>query len=90
MLKFFLGIITMVFLNNQSFCQELIENADVEFISNSQKLSNPLAGGLDNPIFSEADLNNDGYEDLYIFDFNSIIASCFLAILDNNASTSQK
>ena len=33
-----------------------------------QQLKNPWAGGLKSPQFSAADLNNDGVEDLFIFD----------------------
>jgi len=84
MLKFLFGVIVVAFLNTKSFSQEMIESADVEFMANGQKLSNPLAGGLDNPIFSEADLNNDGYEDLFIFDYNGKSISCYLTVLEDD------
>lgn len=84
MLKFLLGAIVLVYSTTVSFCQKVIESPPIEFISNGQKLSNPLAGGLDNPIFSEADLNNDGYEDLFIFDYNGKSVSCYLTVSENN------
>jgi len=62
----------------------MLENPNIEFSASSQKLSNPLAGGLDNPIFSEADLNNDGLEDLFIFDFNGKSVSSFITVSEDN------
>jgi Secretion system C-terminal sorting domain/FG-GAP-like repeat len=41
---------------------------DIDFIVNGQVYRNALTGGLNSPQFSEADLNNDGLMDMYIFD----------------------
>ncbi len=41
---------------------------DIPIISNESVLRNALAGGLNAPQLSSADLNNDGILDLYIFD----------------------
>lgn len=36
--------------------------------NNSQQLKNPWAGGMNSPQFSEIDLNNDGIQDLVVFE----------------------
>jgi hypothetical protein len=41
---------------------------DVPFVIDGETLNMPEVGGFNAPIFSNADLNNDGIEDLYIFD----------------------
>lgn len=84
MLEVAIGTIVLVSPTTESFCQEMIESTSIEFISNGQKLANPLAGGLANPIFSAAHLNNDGMEDLFIFDFNGKSLSCLLTVSENN------
>ena len=38
------------------------------FIENGQSLSEATVGGVSSPQFSEVDLNNDGIQDLYIYD----------------------
>ena len=41
---------------------------DVPVLTETDTLKNPWAGGLNNPQFSNIDLNNDGVEDLFIFE----------------------
>jgi len=50
-------------LNAQSF-----ERLYPEFIQNGTTLKEATVGGLSSPQFSEVDLNNDGIQDLYIYD----------------------
>jgi hypothetical protein len=45
---------------------------------NGQALAYPFAGGLNNPQFSAADLNNDGIQDLVAFDRGGDIVLTFL------------
>lgn len=40
----------------------------IDVFQNNAQLTNPLAGGLKSPQFSEVDLNGDGTQDLFIFD----------------------
>lgn len=75
--------ISFFFTSNKSFSQEVIESNAIKFDIQDYQLQNPLAGGLDNPIFSEADINRDGYKDLFIFDFNGKDVVCFLTVLNN-------
>ncbi len=50
-------------LSAQSF-----DRADFSVMRDGEELTNPWAGGLDNPQISVADFNFDGLSDLYIFD----------------------
>jgi hypothetical protein len=45
---------------------------------NGQALAYPFAGGLNNPQFSAADLNNDGIQDLVVFDRGGDVVLTFL------------
>lgn len=42
-------------------------------------LKTPFAGGMNNPQFSQADLNNDGFQDLVIFDRGGDVVLTYLA-----------
>ncbi len=45
---------------------------------NGNELINPFSGGYDTPQFSEADFNNDGQLDLFVFDFTGEVVSTYL------------
>ena len=70
---FFLLIVGLPNINAQSFQQFF-----PEFNQNGQLLKNATAGGVSSPQFSEVDLNNDGIQDLYIFDKIGQIGLTFL------------
>lgn len=61
----FLAIFSLV--SAQVFGQAF-DHLDVPVEINGQILQNGLVGGLNSPQLSKGDLNNDGLEDLYIFD----------------------
>jgi len=42
--------------------------SDIPVVQEGNKLALPWAGGFNNPQFSRADLNQDGLEDLFVFD----------------------
>ncbi len=56
-----------LFLMQIAFAQDL-EYFDVPVFRDGSELKYPFAGGLNCPQFSQADLNNDGIEDIFIFD----------------------
>lgn len=60
-------VVMMLFLSQQVFSQ-LTGRLNIDFIVDGDNLANPLTGGLNAPQLSGVDLNNDGIQDLYIFD----------------------
>jgi len=55
-----------VFTNLEA--QDFIRSTEIEVRQNEASIQNPWAGGLNNPQFSNADINNDAIDDLVIFD----------------------
>ncbi len=47
---------------------DFVQRNDVQVSANGQNMKFPWIGGLNNPQFSEVDLNGDGTMDLFIFD----------------------
>ncbi|MGV3586518.1 MAG: T9SS type A sorting domain-containing protein [Adhaeribacter sp.] len=41
---------------------------DVKIVIDSDTIKDPWAGGLNSPVFSKIELNNDGTEDLFVYD----------------------
>lgn len=58
-----------------------VMDADVEV--DGRKLLSPFAGGMNAPQFYKFDLNNDGLEDIFVFDRVGSIASGFANLGDN-------
>ena len=62
-------ILICIFIVNLSFSQiEFLQNHDVIVSKNDINLSNAWAGGMNFCQFSNIDLNQDGIDDLFIFD----------------------
>ena len=57
---------------------------DVKIVIDSDTVKNPGAGGLNSPVFSKIDLNQDGTEDLFVFDRTHNKIFTFLAKATNN------
>lgn len=53
---------------NSGFGQTWIYNYNVPVTQYGHTLQYPFAGGLNNPQFSKADINQDGKDDIFIFD----------------------
>ncbi len=69
--------------SQMSFAQ-VFQTMEIPFISgNGESLS--LAGGLNSPQFSKVDLNDDGIEDLYVFDRANNVHLPFLISEENGA-----
>ncbi len=58
----------VAFLMWASLQGQITGRMQADFTVNGVTLRNPLAGGLNSPQFSEVDLNNDGQQDLLVFD----------------------
>lgn len=67
-------LLTTLFLNAQT-----IESYNIPLTIDNTKI-NAWVGGLDAPQYSKVDLNNDGTEDLYIFDRIGFVNLTFLNI----------
>ena len=65
-----------------AFCLNLnsqtIERFDVPVMVNGVQLENPWVGGLNTPQYSNADFDNDGIDDLFIFDKIGNISMVFI------------
>ncbi|HRF77371.1 MAG TPA: hypothetical protein PLB46_12410, partial [Chitinophagales bacterium] len=48
--------------------QQYIYNYNIPFTENGRALKYPTAGGLNNPQFSKIDINQDGKQDIFMFD----------------------
>ncbi|MEZ5013444.1 MAG: hypothetical protein R2794_04070, partial [Chitinophagales bacterium] len=48
--------------------QQYLPDHNTRVFNGTHELAYPFAGGLNNPQFSQVDLNGDGIQDLYIFD----------------------
>ncbi|NUO03487.1 MAG: T9SS type A sorting domain-containing protein [Saprospiraceae bacterium] len=58
----------LFFLIFQTGFSQSFERLDIPFVVEGKTLAFPLAGGLNAPQLSAADFNNDGIQDLYVFD----------------------
>jgi len=67
MKKYFIFLIVVLICSLDSNAQNL-RRLDVKVEINGTELPNAWVGGLKAPQFSNADLNNDGVDDLFIFD----------------------
>ncbi|MBT8220970.1 MAG: VCBS repeat-containing protein, partial [Bacteroidia bacterium] len=55
-------------MNSNNGWSQIERILDIPVTIDSRQLKFPLLGGINNPQFSEVDLNNDGQQDLYFFD----------------------
>ena len=75
----------LLLLTQTSFAQAF-QTMDIPFhVANGEPLS--LAGGLNSPQFSKVDLNDDGTEDLYVFDRANNVHLPFLITVDTGVMT---
>ena len=72
-LIFLLCVLFLIQLAGQDY-----KRTNIEFISNDTPLKYALAGGLNNPQYSDIDLNNDGKKDLFVFDQKGNVVLTFL------------
>lgn len=77
--------VTFIFSLSFSSRAQYYPNYSVPVFNGSKQLQHAWVGGLNNPQFSSADLNNDGVEDLVIFDRTG---NKFLTFLNCNQADS--
>ena len=61
-----------------AFAQPKFQISGIPVIKNGRTLQNPWVGGLNNPVFSPIDLNQDGLMDLFVYDKAGWKALAFL------------
>jgi hypothetical protein len=74
----FLLAVVLGGISSSSLVAQNLDRLQVPVTEDGVPLDNPFTGGLNNPQLSAADLNNDGIEDLYIFDRNGNIHLTFI------------
>lgn len=67
MTKYFF-ILSFLFLSTSVLSAQITVPFDAEFTQDAHLLKYPLTGGLNLPQLSTVDLNNDGIQDVYVFD----------------------
>ncbi len=76
-MKFFATVLLTMFSILFTAAQQLV-NKNIPFLNGTDTLKYALAGGLNLPQFSEIDLNNDGIQDLLVYDRAANVAITFL------------
>ena len=64
---------------------QFYEDLPVPIIFNGELKTNGFSGGHNVPQFSEADFNNDGLMDLYVFDRNGGVSRTYLQVIENGS-----
>ncbi len=70
-------ILIAVLIYTFSYAQNL-QQQNLPFFENNKKLDLALTGGFNNPQFSEVDINNDGIQDLFVFDKTGDVPMYFM------------
>jgi len=71
----YVAVLTLI---SNNLLAQITDRYDFPFEENQTTLSFPNAGGFNNPIFSNVDLNNDDLADLYIFEYSDKTHHSFL------------
>ncbi len=74
----FFTLVVFSFYQTATAQMQMFERLNPPVVVNGQQLDFPFVGGLNNPQFSEADLNRDGIQDLVLFDRVGDIVLTFL------------
>jgi hypothetical protein len=71
-------LLSLFFYTMSNLGAQSIERINVSFKKFGDELKYGLAGGLNTPQFSEVDLNNDGVQDMYIFERTGDVSLTFI------------
>ncbi len=77
-MKYIYLLTLTIFLFTFTQAQPTLERPDIPVFENTERLDLALTGGMNNPQFSEVDLNNDGIQDLFIFDKTGNVSMTFI------------
>lgn len=69
--------------------QDYLPLVDIDITVDGNNLRNPMVGGLNAPQFCEADLDNDGIQDLYVFDRTGDVSLTYINQGTNNETDYQ-
>ncbi|MBK9993240.1 MAG: T9SS type A sorting domain-containing protein [Saprospiraceae bacterium] len=72
-----IGIVFLTIVNTYILTSQLLKTYDVPFTVNNKTVQDALAGGLNNPQFSEGDLDFDGKNEIFIFDRTGNMILCY-------------
>jgi len=88
-----LVLFPMIFIaflvTNPLSAQDFIPLLDIDITVDGTNLRNPMVGGLNAPQICEADLNNDGVQDLFIFDRTGDVVLTYINEGTNNVTDYQ-
>lgn len=67
-MKWSLSVVVFSVLTNITLLSQGFDRLEVPFVVDGATLDHALVGGLNSPQFSNVDFNNDGQQDLHVFD----------------------
>ena len=67
-LIFFLFFFNSSVFSQTPFLQKLYISDSLQFVSNGELVKQPFTGGMNMPVFSQVDINNDGKPDIFVYD----------------------
>lgn len=73
------SIVLYLFLYHLCFAQNIYETTNLAVDQNGTNLGYAFAGGFNQPQYSNVDLNNDGIDDLFVFDSDQDVISTFIS-----------
>ncbi len=78
MLRYISILFIYIIFTNITFGQIFVPRTFNVIGHQGQLLQHPFSGGMDRPQFSEADINNDGLPDLYVYDYTGKVSEVYL------------
>jgi hypothetical protein len=73
-------IILFLSININFLKSQTLQRLNIDVVSNNATLKMPFLGGLNSPQYSPVDLNNDGRQDIFVFDRSGNVRLTFINI----------